>query len=522
MNSLSIERAPTTAGPIQRVRGTNDVLPPDDARLRRLEARLRVGFERFGYQGIQTPIIEPLELFLRKSGDEIVARMYAFSHWNRRLCLRPELTASVMRSYVDALQGHSLPIRLHYAGPSFRYERPSRGRYRQFTQVGIELIGAAGPAADAEVLHLACAGLEAQGIRRYRLVVGHLGASLQLLRELGMTEHAQGLVLDLMEPIARGRLGPDEAVARVVDLLGGGPANGRDGPEVPPRLPSALASLPPEQATAIAADILSRASLPVEGGARQPRQIIQRLLAKANRPDPTGQVRAAFEFVAALHAAAGPPERLTGHMRDLLEQRGLSTAPLDEVAAALNLLGAHAPLGAGVEVEVDLSLARGLRYYTGLVFEIYVEAADGPLQVCGGGRYDDLVRALGGREAVPACGFSYGLERVDLARGAAEPQPDVAPKRVFVVGLEAADHPAALGVAATLRQVERTSVEQDVRLRGLKAALRYADRAGFDLVAIVGERERAEDRVVLHDMRTRNESSVARADLLARAREVLA
>src|SRR6478752_9146027 len=91
---------------IQRVRGTTDVLPPDDARLRRLEGRLRDGLERFGYQGIQTPIIEPLELFLRKSGDEIVARMYAFSHWNRRLCLGPELAASVMRAFVDDLQGH--------------------------------------------------------------------------------------------------------------------------------------------------------------------------------------------------------------------------------------------------------------------------------------------------------------------------------------------------------------------------------------------------------------------------------
>src|SRR5579859_6229142 len=155
------------ASPIQRVRGTSDVLPPDDARLRKLEAKLREGFERFGYQGMQTPIIEPLELFLRKSGDEIIARMYAFSHWNRRLCLRPELTASIIRAFVDDIQGRGLPVRLHYAGPSFRYERPSRGRSRQFTQVGMELIGAAGPAADAEVLHLACAGLEAVGIKKY-------------------------------------------------------------------------------------------------------------------------------------------------------------------------------------------------------------------------------------------------------------------------------------------------------------------------------------------------------------------
>jgi histidyl-tRNA synthetase len=511
-------RGSESFAPIQRVRGTADVLPPDDARLRRLEARLRDGFERFGYQGIQTPILEPLELFLRKSGDEIVARMYSFSHWNRRLCLRPELTASVMRAFVDQLQGRSLPLRLHYAGPMFRYERPSRGRSRQFTGVGIELVGASGAVADAEVLYLACAGLESVGISRYRLVVGHLGAALQLLAQLGMSEHAQGLVLDQMEPIARGRVSTDAAVARVVDLLGGPVGDGLAS-EAVPGLPSTLADLPPEQATAIAVDILGRASLPVEGGARQPVHIIQRLLAKARRPDPTDQVRAAFEFVAELHAAAAPPDRLERELRPVLEKRGLSTAPVDEVTAALGLLEAYGPLSSGLEIEVDLSLARGLRYYTGLVFEIYVDADEGPLQVCGGGRYDDLVRALGGREAVPACGFSFGLERVALA-GASEPTLPL--PRALVVGVSAEDHPTALLVARQLRALERIVVEQDVRLRGVKSALRYADRAGIDLVVIVGERERAEGVVMLRDMRSRQELRVGQSDVVEAVRRGLA
>jgi histidyl-tRNA synthetase len=501
---------------IQRVRGTTDVLPPDDARMRRLETRLRAGFERFGYQGMQTPIIEPLELFLRKSGDEIVARMYAFSHWNRRLCLRPELTASVIRAFVDELQGHSLPLRVHYGGPIFRYERPSRGRSRQFTVVGLELIGAAGPAADAEVLHLACAGLEAAGIKNYRLVVGHLGAALQLLTELGMSDHAQGLVLDQMEPIARGRVDPEHAITRVVGLLGGGAA--RSNGVATTDLPPGLASLPPDQATAIAADILGRASLPVEGGARQPRDIIQRLLAKARRPDPTDQVRAAFEFVGELHAAAAPPDRLAAELRPVLERRGLSTTPVDEVVAALDLLRAYGPLSSEATIEVDLSLARGLRYYTGLVFEIYVDSEDGPLQLCGGGRYDDLVRALGGREAVPACGFQYGLERMDLALEPTDVQPD---PRILVVGVTAADHPYALDVAQTLRMLDGVAVEQDVRLRGVKSALRYADRMGMRLVAIVGERERADDVVVLRDMRSREETRVPRSDMLPTVQEAL-
>ena len=405
--------------PIQRVRGTADVLPPDDARLRRLESRLRDGLERFGYQGMQTPIIEPLELFLRKSGDEIVARMYSFSHWNRRLCLRPEVTASVIRAYVDQLQGHSLPLRVQYSGPIFRYERPSRGRSRQFTVVGVELIGASGPAADAEVLHLACAGIAASGVTRFRLVVGHLGATLQLLGALGMTDHAQGLVLDQMEPIARGRVDLDAAIARVAGRLLGGGAGPRRQWHYERAAQTGWPTCPEDQATAIAADILSRASLLCRScGARRPSDIIQRLLAKARRSDPTDQVRAAFEFVAALHAAAGPPERMQSELRPLLERHGLSTEPVDELAGAVDLLRAYAPLGPDVQIEVDLSLARGLRYYTGLVFEIYADSSEGPLQLCGGGRYDDLARALGGREAVPACGFQV-RSRADRSGGSA-------------------------------------------------------------------------------------------------------
>jgi histidyl-tRNA synthetase len=243
------------------------------------------------------------------------------------------------------------------------------------------------------------------------------------------------------------------------------------------------------------------------------------LLDKASRPDPTDQVRAAFEFVAELHAAAGPPERLQTDLRPVLEKRGLSTEPIDEVVGALDLLRAYAPIGPDVQVEVDLSLARGLRYYTGLVFEIYADSADGPLQLCGGGRYDDLARALGGREAVPACGFQYGLERLDLVL----PHDELpARRRVLVVGVTAADHPTALHVAHALRALDSLTVEQDVRLRGVRSALRYADRAGLDLVVIIGERERAEGVVVVRDLRTRQEHRVSMADMVEAVRGAVA
>ena len=93
--------------------------------------------------------------------------------------------------------------------------------------------------------------------------------------------------------------------------------------------------------------------------------------------------------------------------------------------------------------------------------------------------------------------------------------------RVLVVGVDSVDHAAALGVARQLREIDGVQVEQDVRVRGVKSALRYADRAGMDVVVIVGERERAEDTVVLRDMRSRSEATLARAELLSSVRRLL-
>jgi histidyl-tRNA synthetase len=112
---------------------------------------------------------------------------------------------------------------------------------------------------------------------------------------------------------------------------------------------------------------------------------------------------------------------------------------------------------------------------------------------------------------VAACGFSYGLERLDLALAQAD---STRQRRVLVVGVTPDDHAAALGVARELRGIGGLAVEQDVRLRGVKSALRYADRADIDLVVILGEREREDGVAVLRDMRARAERRVPLAALV--------
>lgn len=504
----------------------NDALPPEDARLRGLTATLRGHFERFGYRGIDTPVLENLDLFLRKSGEEIAARMYSFTHWNRKLCLRPELTASVMRAYVTSLRDRPLPVRVHYAGPTFRYEKPQRGRYRQFTQVGLECIGAAGSAADAEVLATACSAARQAGLQGFRLVLGHLGVVLQLLEQLGIDEHGQNLILGNMEALARRGADPAEVVPRVLALMGVGDTtrledalideedDGRLGP-----LPTLLAEFGSEGAAHVASDLLARANLVLEGGSRSPAEIVSRLVAKAGRPDPTDRVSRAVNFIVQLQRIAGPPEEAFGRIGALLAEHDLNPAPLLEIERALALLQSY-----GVqptEVMVDLSLGRGLRFYTGLVFELHATAVTGmSSQIAGGGRYDELVRSLGGHESIPACGFSFGLERLKLALEAEGGA--LAGDRaidVVVVPIEDADDALAIDLSARLRQAG-LDVELDVRRRGVRGNLRHADREHIPYVVIVGERERTAGQPILRDMRARTEQALDSDTLIATLADV--
>src|SRR5215212_3852308 len=497
---------------VQRVRGMNDALPPEDARLRGLTVMLRDHFERFGYRGIDTPVLENLDLFLRKSGEELASRMYSFTHWNRKLCLRPELTASVMRAYVEHLRDRALPVRIHYAGPTFRYEKPQRGRYRQFTQVGIECIGASGPAADAEVLAAACGALERAGLVGFRLVLGHLGVVLQLLEQLGIDEHGQNLILANMEALARRGADPDEVVPRVLSLMGVSENGhdqevGEDAEADGSPLSTLLAELGSEGAAHVASDLLARANLMLEGGSRTPEEIVSRLVAKAGRLDPTDRVLRAVDFIIQLQRLAGPPEEAFLRLGALLAEHELDPAPLREIERALSLLPSY---GVGrPEVVVDLSLGRGLRYYTGLVFELHATAASGmSSQIGGGGRYDDLVRALGVHDPVPACGFSFGLERLKLAldaEGQALAGDNVVD--VLVTPVEEADEGPAAAIATRLRGAG-LDVELDVRRRGVKMNLRHADREGIPYVVIVGERERLTGQPILRDMQSRHERAL--------------
>ena len=173
---------------VQRPRGTRDFLPDEMEKRRQVENILREVAEKWGYGEIKTPTFEHIELFTLKSGEGILDEIYNFKDkGDREIALRPELTAPVIRMYVEGLQRSPKPLKFYYFDNCFRYERPQKGRFREFFQFGIEIIGSARPEADAEVIALAVEMLKSVGIAG-DLHVGHLGIARALLKDIS-SEH---------------------------------------------------------------------------------------------------------------------------------------------------------------------------------------------------------------------------------------------------------------------------------------------------------------------------------------------
>lgn len=160
----------------ERPRGTNDWGPDEMPKRRFVEAAFVRTAEGFGFREIQTPIFESLDLFTAKSGPGVVEELYAFQDkGGRNVALRPEFTASILRFYVAELRSLPKPVKVYCYGPAFRYEEPQKGRYREFEQVDIEIIGGATLFSDAETLAIAVGTMRAIGLKKIKARIGHIG-----------------------------------------------------------------------------------------------------------------------------------------------------------------------------------------------------------------------------------------------------------------------------------------------------------------------------------------------------------
>ncbi len=421
----------------QAPRGTRDLLPGECERWQWAEARAREVLGRYGYREIRTPLFEDYELFARTSGEssEVVQKeMYRFRDLKgRELALRPEGTASVCRAYLErGLGGQGRVHRLWYSGPMFRYGRPQKGRFRQFWQVGAEIIGSASPQADVEAIALFMDLYGAWGLGGLHVRVNSLGTPATRRDYGARLREWLAPVLDRLSEESRQRL--ETNPLRVLD-----------------------AKDPAEQA-----------------------------------------------ILAGREGNLPPMPRLL----DCLDEE--SRAHWQAVLRGLENLG--------IGYEVDHGLVRGLDYYTRTAFEVHDASLGAQSQLGGGGRYDGLIEALGG-PPTPAVGFSIGLDRTLMvleARGLGARAPASA---VFVVAMDATRDEAARLVRELRREF---AADWDLEARGLGAQMKAADRVGATLVVLLGEEEWKRGEVVLKDLKTGTQRTVARARLTETLRHTLA
>ena len=375
-----------------------DVTGDAYARVRSAADALAAHLRARGYEPVDTPLLEPTELFVRKSGGELTSRMYTFvDPGGRRVSLRPEFTSSVIRHFVQEGGAADRPVRWQYQGPVFRYERKVNGGYRQSTQVGAELIGAAGPEADAEVLSLAWEGLDSVGIEGGRMRVGHVGLLLEVVRGCGLSEPAAMFIIRNAPDLKSGDVDAAGLARRARDagLLGARP----DIPEG-----ADLTSDGRRSAREYVRGVLAgTAASPL--GRRSPEQIVDRLMRKVAEADSEESFLDAASLIAEVVKQGDSPRTALEAVRRTVARRtgggGSILGELESLFAFLDRRGMDES-----RIVFDPGLVREISYYTGVIFEIGGPAG-APL--CGGGRYDDLIRALGG-DNTPAIGFAYTVD----------------------------------------------------------------------------------------------------------------
>ncbi|MGA1819673.1 MAG: histidine--tRNA ligase [Thermoplasmatota archaeon] len=206
-----------------RPRGTRDFGPEEMKRRRTVESRMRKAIESFGYSEISTPTFEHSDLFVARSGPQILEQIYNFNDkGGREIVLRPELTAPVMRFYFSDLRNTPKPLRIYYFGNCFRYERPQKGRYREFWQIGLEYIGNRTPLALSEVINAAISALDSTGLRGFQVRVGHVALLSSILSGWSVDRSDKELMIAIDKKDRRkitDILGEMPAAVKVADLV---------------------------------------------------------------------------------------------------------------------------------------------------------------------------------------------------------------------------------------------------------------------------------------------------------------
>lgn len=421
---------------LENLPGFRDFPPERCSRRNHLFRVWRSAARHFGFDEWDGPVLESLELYIEKSGPEIVEQLFSFTDkGGREVALRPELTPTLARMVGSRANALPKPVKWFAIGENYRYERPQKGRLRAHYQWNCDLFGEAGPAADAEVMAVALHGLRMLGLGpadiRLRLSDRNLWSLWLQARGLG-PEGVQK-VLQAIDKFEREPI--EKTSAKLEPILG------------------------TETATFLEA----------VGWLVQARDLN------------------------AVEAAMALPDSLP-ESSEALRQR------FQEWNQLLTLLEAH---GVAEFVQIDLGIVRGLAYYTGFVFEVFECSGQGR-SICGGGRYDHLVRKLGGPD-LPAVGFGMGdVTLGDLleSKGLLQIAPDRPEVYVVTAGEEAWS--ASIRLAAQLRE-SGLRVEYPLKPGNIGKQFKTAAQRGAPVAAVVGKEELDSGCIKIKDLRSGRE-----------------
>ncbi|MCS7111254.1 MAG: histidine--tRNA ligase [Ignisphaera sp.] len=405
------------------VRGFRDYVPPESEVISWICSVFREVAESFGYREIKTPIVESFRLFAMKSGEEIRESMYVFKDkGGREVALRPELTPSVVRVYLRELRAWPKPVRLFYIGDVFRYDEPQLGRYRGFTQAGVEILGADDLNYDVELIEILEEFYDRIALKERIYKVNNVA----IFRDLAIRSN-----LD------------ESSVERLLHLLDKGLFN-------------------------------EAAELFEARGAVRGARIVREV---------------------ARYRGANDVQPLVS----ILESEGVYSDFRMHIDSIVKYIDFAKSIGA--RVILDPAFARGIAYYTGIIFE--VAAPPLSISIAGGGRYDNLTAVYGGEE-LPSTGFAVGVERTMLALSSQGQGPSLPRRRRVLLLLLVKDPPVFAEISSIARDIRRKGVV--VQIEMLSAAhrlgrwLEYASKEGFNYAVIVGKRELERRVVLVRDM----------------------
>jgi len=470
----------------QPARGMRDFLPADVRRREYVIGVIREVYERYGFEPLETPAVENIETLLGKYGEEgnqLIFKILKRGEHERTgkadLALRYDLTVPLAR--VVAEYGERLPkfFKRYQIQPVWRADRPARGRFREFYQCDVDAIGSTSPIIEAELCAAASDALTKLGFTNFTIRLNHRQVLTGVLNmaDVPNDKHGDALVaIDKLDKIS------DLGVTK--ELLERG-------------IPETSA----------------RELLDFFKGIKDRMEIIERLeqAALQGNSDITEE---ALRTKVNVSLNNNVLERLSQHSEgDELFAKGVA-----ELEAIIRYVAAS---GIESKVRIDLSLARGLSYYTGAIMEISVPDLAGSLG--GGGRYDNLVGMFSGRD-IPACGFSLGLERIIVVMTEREMFPAELVKTGADVLVTIWDEASVMDALALARELRAGGLRVDVYPDGgdkVGKQFKYASTRGVPFVAVAGPDERARGEVSIKDMRSGEQQTLQSGAVAAKVVELL-